>query len=243
MSLTSHTRSKSGPINLLNSYRVSSPGQDVARPLDPLLSPLRQANRPLTSQKIHYTSPPVHTEVVRINVRKTKKLSTKGLFSDSAPVSMKKQPTDGPLRTNSLHSTDFLFGSDVREGVPRATVRSVKRYKLTRKSTSSRTVFVSQFDAGKPTPEEKPIPIIVKQPSFPSLIAQENRLEERGDVTRLSRRPSTHLSALFADVPAAREKPAEPAHHLQVVTTTRKPTQKLPQRSALLQRLNLTKEL
>jgi len=126
-SVTAHTRTRSGPVNLLQSLPSPTP-------------------RTFSARKVRLTSSQTSTEVVRINVRKRTQISLKAKAPVSAPV--KKQAEPMYATTPDLGRSGSIYTS--RDGLGKG-LKSEKRYRLVRQGSKTLT---SPLFTGRRSPEE-----------------------------------------------------------------------------------------
>lgn len=131
-SVTAHTRTRSGPVNLL---------QHLPAPIP----------RTFSVRKARLISSQTSTDVIRINVRKRTQISLKAKASDSAPVSALKKQTQPILATTpDLVKSESLY--TWRDGLGRG-LKSEKRYRLMRQG--SRTMTSPLFSGRRSSEEAK----------------------------------------------------------------------------------------
>ena len=131
----SHARTRSGPVNLLQSLPSPTP-------------------RTYSTQKIRIASSRTSTDVIRINVRKRSQVSLKAKAPISAPVTAIKKPVESDFApTPELVRGGSLFS--LREGLGKS-LKNEKRYRLMRQGSMTS----SMYEGGEETKDHliRPLP-------------------------------------------------------------------------------------
>lgn len=131
-SVTAHTRTRSGPVNLLQHLPTPTP-------------------RTFSVRKARLISSQTSTDVIHVNVRKRKQISLKAKAADSAPLSALKKQTEPMFTTTpDLVKSQSLY--TWRDGLGRG-LKSEKKYRLMRQG--SRTMTSPVFTRRRSSEETK----------------------------------------------------------------------------------------